>query len=200
MTARFANPRVLVVVAALAPGVVALGWMALGTHLRAAAATCSPCQKAKEQARLEGLDAHTKPTLWAAYTQLAGDARWTESHWKVATNILSNQWAYPDAEAAGWPTFYRLVLFAALERCTHPGATDGQRQLVAAAIAEGLLSVPPATQVAIMLAITGTALVADPAIRESLATLAAHGEPLPRKDAAALLRAGATVPSVPESP
>ena len=193
-----AHPRGITIAAALVPGVLVLAWMGWGDRLRAAVSTCSPCQKAKEQARTEGLDAHTKPTLWAAYTQLAGDARWTESHWKVATNILSNQWAYPVAEAAGWPTFYRLVLFAALERCTHPEATDGQRQEVAAAISQGLLTVPPATQVAIMLAIKGTALVADPGLRESLATLAVTGEPLPGNDAAALLHAGATVPSGPE--
>ncbi len=200
MTARLANPRVLVIVAALAPGVVALGWMGLGTRLRAIAATCSPCQKAKEQARLEGLDAPTKPALWAAYTQLAGEARWSESHWQIASGVLSNHWAYPAVEAAGWPTFYRLVLFAALERCTHPEATDGQRPQLAAAIAHGLLSVPPAIQIAIMLAVKDTPLAADTSLRESLGALAATGEPLARKDATALLRAGATVPSGTEAP
>ena len=190
----------LVIGAALLPGAVALGWMAMDPRARAAIGTCPPCQKAKEQARLEGLDPLTKPVLWAAYTELAGDTTWTDARWTVAINVLANQWPIPPGEAAGQPLFYRLTLFATLERLTRRDASDKRHADVAAALARGLSAVRPATQVAIMLAIKGTPLVVHPALRDSLATLAANGEALPRRDAAALLSSTTPVPPAPHAP
>lgn len=177
------SPRTLTIAAALVPGALALAWMGAGARVRDTIATCSPCVKAKEQARLEGLSPETTPALLRIHADLASVPEWSDEQWSLATSVLSGQWVCPPAEALALGSFYRLILFATLDRCTLLDANHPRRTQVGEALAGGLLTQPPATQIALMLAIKPTAFASRVRIRESLVVLAASRQPLVGKDA-----------------